>query len=195
MKIEREATTSRDVDVVKGLVAGIVGGLVASVVMNQFQKILGRMITGEERSHGAQSLQTGAPHHGAGRMLEEQGKEASDDDSAERLASTISVGLFDHELTESEKDTAGTAFHYAYGISMGAFYGAASEILPETTFGAGMAYGTLIWIGADEVVVPLLGLSKSSAEYPFSVHASAFASHLVYGLTTETVRRAVRNVM
>lgn len=187
--------SEKDSDVLKGLAAGIVGGLVASVVMNQFQKILGKMITGEERSHGAQSLQAGAPHHGAGRMLEKHGAEDADDDAAERLAQTTSVGLFDRELTESEKDTAGTALHYAYGISMGAVYGAAAEIFPATTIGAGMAYGALIWIGADEVVVPLLGLSKSADEYPPSILASAFAAHLVYGLTTELVRSEVRKIL
>lgn len=195
MKYGKQTKSHGDADVLKGLAAGVIGGLVAAVVMNQFQKTLSKLITGEERSHGAQSLQTGAPHHGAGRMLENQGKEDPDDDSAERLAQTISVGLSGHELTDREKDTAGTAFHYAFGISMGAVYGAAAEILPETTMGAGMPYGALIWIGADEVVVPLLGLSKSTDEYPLSIHASALASHLVYGLTTETVRRAVRNAM
>jgi len=182
-------------DILKGLAAGFVGGLVAAVVMNQFQKVLGRMITGEERSHGAQSLQPGAPHHGAGRMLEKHGAEDADDDSAERLAQTIAVGLFERELTKSEKDKAGTALHYAYGISMGAVYGAAAEIFPAVTSGAGMAYGALIWIGADEGVVPLLGLSKSAKEYPPSILASAFAAHLVYGLTTELIRGAARKIL
>ncbi|MGI8470040.1 MAG: DUF1440 domain-containing protein [Pyrinomonadaceae bacterium] len=195
MKKNEQAGANRDGDILKGLAAGIVGGLAASVVMNQFQKLFSNFITGEQRSHGAQSLQKGAPHRGAGRMLEKQGKENAEDDSAERLAQTVLVGVFNHELTEREKDVAGTAFHYAYGISMGAIYGAAAEISDKATMGAGLPYGVLIWLGADEGVVPLLGLSKHSGEYPFSVHAGAFASHLVYGLTTEIVRRAVRKIL
>lgn len=182
-------------DVLKGLAAGIVGGLAAAIVMNQFQKLFSAYITGEQRTHGAQSLQKGAPHRGVGKMLEKEGQEDADDDSAERLANAISVGLFDHELTDSEKDTAGTALHYAYGISMGAVYGAAAEFSDKVTVGAGLPYGALIWVGADEGVVPLLGLSKSPAEYPLSVHAGSFASHLVYGLTTEIVRNAVRKML
>jgi uncharacterized membrane protein YagU involved in acid resistance len=182
-------------DVVKGLAAGIIGGLVASAVMNQFQKLMSSKILGEVRSHGAQSLQSGAPRHGAGRMLEEHGKERPEDDAAERLANTIAVGVFDHELTEHEKDVAGTVFHYAYGTSMGAVYGAAAEILPQTTAGRGLPYGALIWVGADEGIVPLLGLSKPAAEYPLSIHASALVSHLVYGLTVEIVRNAVRKAL
>ncbi|MDQ3174852.1 MAG: hypothetical protein M3Q91_14295, partial [Acidobacteriota bacterium] len=48
-------------DVLKGLAAGVVGGLVASAVMNQFQAVLSKLLGGQERSHGAQSLQQGSP--------------------------------------------------------------------------------------------------------------------------------------
>lgn len=183
-------------DVLKGLAAGVVGGLVASVVMNGFQKFLGKLITGEEKSHGAQSLQQGLPRHGAGRMLQERGADEARDDAAERLANTISVGVLGRELTKSEKDAGGTALHYAYGISMGAVYGTAAEFAPGVVaVGAGAAYGASIWLVADEVVVPALGLSKSSGEYPLAIHAYALASHLVYGLTTEAVRRTVRSAL
>ena len=187
--------SNSDADILKGLTAGIVGGLVASVVMNQFQKLFSEYITGEQRSHGAQSLQKGAPEHGAGEMLEKNHAESEEDDAAERLAQTISVGVFEYKLTEREREISGTALHYAYGISMGAVYGAAAEISNKATYGAGMPYGFLIWLGADEGVVPLLGLSKHSGEYPLSVHAGAFSAHLVYGLTTEIVRRAVRKLL
>jgi len=182
-------------DLMKGLAAGIVGGLTASVVMNQFQKLLSKLTSSDERSHGAQSLQQGSPKRGIGRELEKRGKDEPEDDAAGRLANAISVGISGRELTEKEKEVGGTALHYAYGISMGAAYGAAAEFSSEVTVGAGMPFGALIWIGADEGVVPLLGLSKSPTEYPLSIHAYALASHLVYGLTTEAVRRTVRNIL
>ncbi len=179
----------------KGLAAGLVGGLVASVVMNGFQELLSKLLGEEERSHGAQSLQKGAPQSGIGRELQKQGRDDARDDAAMRLGNAISVGVFDHELTQGEKDTAGTALHYAYGISMAGFYGAAAELAPFVTAGAGLPYGASIWAFADEGVVPALGLSKASEEYPFLVHAYALASHLVYGLTTELVRRVVRETL
>jgi len=182
-------------DLMKGLAAGIVGGLAASVVMNQFQKLLSKMTNSDKRSHGAQSLQQGSPKRGIARELKKRGKDDANDDAAGRLANAISVGVFNRELTEREKEAGGTALHYAYGISMGAVYGAAAEVLPAVTAGAGLPYGTLIWISADEGVVPLLGLSKPPTEYPLSIHAYALASHLVYGLTTEAVRRIVRNAL
>ena len=195
MQTDGRRSERREGDVLKGLAAGVGGGLVASVVMNQFQKLLSKAITGDERSHGAQSLQQGSPQHGAARMLQEQGSDEAQDDAAMRLANAISVGVFNHELTRSEKDTAGTALHYAYGVSMGGLYGAAAELAPAVTIGAGALYGAGIWVVADEGVVPALGLSKSAGEYPLSVHAAALASHIVYGLTTEIVRRAVRNAL
>lgn len=185
----------RDGDLLKGLAAGFVGGLVASAVMNQFQKLFSEYITGEERSHGAQSLQKGAPHRGAGKIAEKHNSESENDDSAERLANVISLKILGHKPTEHEKDLGGTALHYAYGISMGALYGAAAEYSDKVTIGEGIPYGFLIWLGADEGIVPLLGLSKDSSDYPFSVHAGAFSAHLVYGFTTEIVRKAVRNLL
>ena len=185
-------TRSRGGDVGKGIVAGVIGGLVASVAMNQFQKLWQKIAEGRERSHGAQSMQQGAPRHGAGEMLRERGVDSDDDDAAERTASAIAVGVFDHELTEGGKEAAGTAVHYAFGVGTGALYGAAAELAPALTAGAGLPFGAAVWLAADEGLVPLLGLSKTPREYPLSTHAYSLASHFVYGLTTELVRRAVR---
>ncbi len=182
-------------DVWKGLAAGIVGGLVASAVMNQFQAAWSRLAEDEERSHGAQSLQQGSPQVGVGRELQAQGKDQEQDDAPERLANAISVGVFDHELTEREKDVAGTAFHYAMGATSGAVYGALAEIIPEVKTGAGLPFGAVVWLAVDEGLIPAVGLSKSPTEYPLSIHAYALASHLVYGLTTELVRRVVRDAL
>jgi putative membrane protein len=188
-------TRSRGGDVAKGIVAGVIGGLVASVAMNQFQKLWQKISEGEERSHGAQSMQQGSPRHGAGEMLRERGVDSHDDDAAERTASAVAVGVFDHELTKGEKETAGTAVHYAFGVGTAALYGAAAELAPALTAGAGLPFGAVVWLAADEGVVPLLGLSKAPTEYPLSTHAYSLASHFVYGLTTEAVRRAVRRAL
>lgn len=193
--IERRIAKSerRAEDVAKGMVAGMIGGFVASLVMNQFQQALHKLMEGEERGHGAQSAQQGAPRHGAGELLRERGVDSADDDATERTASAISVGVFDHELTESEKESAGTAVHYAFGTGTGAFYGTVAELLPEASAGLGVPFGAAVWLAADEGMVPLLGLSKSPTEYPLTTHLYSLASHFVYGLTTEVVRRAVRD--
>jgi putative membrane protein len=188
-------TRSRGGDVAKGIVAGVIGGFVASLVMNEFQQLWQKIAEGQERSHGAQSMQQGSPRHGAGEMLRERGVDSEDDDAAERTASAIAVGVFDHELTKGEKEAAGTAVHYAFGVGTAALYGAAAELAPALTAGAGLPFGAAVWLAADEGLVPLLGLSKTPTEYPLSTHAYSLASHFVYGLTTEVVRRAVRKAI
>lgn len=179
----------------KGLAAGMVGGLAAAAVMNRFQALWSRQAGGEERSHGAQSLQQGSPRQGIGLELRAEGKDEQTDDATERLANAISVKAFDRELTKREKDAAGTAFHYAMGATSGALYGAVAEMSPGATVGVGLPFGVAVWIVADEGLVPAAGLSKSPTEYPLSIHAYSLASHLVFGLTAEVVRRAVRGAL
>ena len=195
MQVNERGAVRREGDVWKGLAAGLIGGVVASAVMNRFQALVGKLTAGVERSHGAQSLQQGSPQHGIARQLQERGGDDARDDATMRLANAVSVSVSEQELTRSEKQAAGTALHYAYGISMGLVYGAAAEVAPVVTVGAGAPYGALIWLTADEGLVPALGLSKSPTEYPLSIHAYALASHLVYGWTNEMVRRAVRGAL
>ena len=177
-------------DVLKGLVVGLASGLIASWTMNQFQAAWTRIAEGTEKSHGAQSMQPSEGSEG------NQGNDtAEQDDATVETAKVISRTVFGHELQESEKEPAGAAVHYAFGTVTGGLYGAMAELSPQVTMGAGVPFGAAFWLIADEVTVPLLGLSKGPTEYPVSTHAYSLASHLVYGLTTELSRRALRQVL
>jgi putative membrane protein len=183
-------------DPLKGMIAGAAGGLVASWVMNQFQALLSRMTHGVERPHGAQSLQQGSPRHGVARELQKRGRDREADTAAVRTAVVVSDRLFGLELAEREKrEIAGAVVHYAFGVATGGLYGAIAELKPATTTGAGLPFGAAVWLIADEIIVPALGLSKSPTKYPLSTHAYSIASHLVYGLTTEIMRREVRRAL
>lgn len=179
----------------KGLVAGVAGGLVASAVMNQFQALWSKLMEGEERPHGAQSLQQGLPDHGISLELQKRGSDDPKDNAAVRTGNAVAELVFDERLTRNEKETAGALAHYAMGITSGAIYGAAAEVVPAATIGEGLPFGAAVWLIADEGVVPALGLSKPGTEYPLSIHVYAFTSHLVFGFTTEIVRRQVRRVL
>jgi hypothetical protein len=160
--------------------------------MNQFQAAWTKATEGFEKPHGAQSMQ---PSEGQ-RPLQttDTGKE-DQDDATVKAARAISEGILGHELKESEKRMAGAAVHYAFGTATGGLYGAMAEFAPELTRGAGLPFGAAFWLIADETAVPLLKLSKGPSEYPLSTHAYAFASHLVYGLTTEAVRSVLRRAI
>jgi uncharacterized membrane protein YagU involved in acid resistance len=179
-----------DQNIWKGLIAGLAGGLVAAWTMNQFQAAWTRIAEGSEKSHGAQSMQ---PSEGStGDQTEDVNEQ---DDATVETAKVISETVFAHELQESEKETAGAAVHYTFGTVTGGLYGALAEVTPQVTTGAGLPFGAAFWLIADEVAVPLLGLSKGPTEYPVSTHVYSFASHLVYGVTTEFSRRALRQVL
>ena len=149
----------------------------------------------EERPHGAQSLQQGSPEYGIGRELVERGVDDPDDNAAVRTGNAVSEFVLDHHLTKAEKETAGAVAHYAMGVTSGAIYGALAEVTPAATVAEGLPFGAAVWLIADEMVVPAAGLSRKPTDYPPSIHAYSFASHLVYGLTTELVRRAIRRAL
>lgn len=178
-------------DLWKGLAAGLAGGLVASWTMNQFQAAWSKAAEGFEKPHGAQSMQ---PSEGEAPGQAGQNKEQQDDATV-KAARAISENILGHELKESEKNTAGAAVHYAFGTATGGLYGAVAEYAPVVTTAAGLPFGVAFWVVADETAVPLLGLSKGPTNYPLSTHTYALASHLVYGLTAEITRRAVRTAL
>lgn len=165
----------------KGLAAGFVSGLVGTYLMTQAHSLLGRLTRSKELEENAQ--------HSAqrGERRSAEGKE----DATVRAASAISEGLFHHKLSQRQKKVAGPVVHYAMGAVTGAIYGAAAELAPGVTRGAGLPFGTSVWLAADEVAVPALGLSAPPREHPPSVHALALAAHLVYGVSTEMTRRLV----
>ncbi|MGQ0763832.1 MAG: DUF1440 domain-containing protein [Acidobacteriota bacterium] len=169
----------------KGLAAGLIGGLVASWTMNRFQDVWSKLAQGNQRSSRAED-----PLHERA-----EAKSELEDDTTVRTASAISEGLFDHKLTQSEKKIAGPAVHYTLGTGVGGLYGAAAEIEPKVTAGAGLPFGALFWLVVDEGAVPLLRLSKGPTAYPLSTHAYALSSHFVYGLTAEIVRRVIRRAL
>ena len=181
----------------KGLVAGLAAGLVASWTMNQFQAAWTRITAGFEKPHGAQSMQPSEgpnPNEMPDASQAQTAKEEQDDATV-KTAKAISEGIFGHKLTKEEKKPAGAAVHYAFGTATGGLYGAMAEVAPQVTVGAGIPFGAVFWAVADEAAVPLLGLAKGPTQYPLSTHAYALASHLVYGLTAELSRRAVRHVL
>lgn len=174
-------------NIYKGLIAGIVGGLVASFVMNKFQagwSAISESLTNEDGENNEEKSK-------ANKKSDEQKPEQ--EPATVKAAEMVSEEIFDRELTGREKKYAGPAVHYATGGGSAAVYGAAAEFVPEVTAGMGLPFGTAVWLTVDEGAVPLLGLSKSPLKYPPSTHIYGLVSHLVYGLTTEIVRRAVRS--
>ena len=176
--IEKYLKARDDADVIKGIVAGVAGGLLASLVMEQFQFVWNK---------ASEAIQSASE--------EEKPKGHKAEPATVKAAQSISKNVFGKRLPKSRKKLAGEAVHYAMGTASAAIYGALAEASPITTIGDGLVFGTAVWLLADEVSVPALGLSKGPTKIPLSTHFYAFVSHLVYGWTTEMVRRAVRKAL
>jgi uncharacterized membrane protein YagU involved in acid resistance len=81
------------------------------------------------------------------------------------------------------------------GAAMGGVYGALAEYCDVTKAGFGTTFGGLLFASADVFGVPAMGFGRWPTEYPVSSLASPLVSHLLYGATTELVRRTVRVIL
>jgi putative membrane protein len=175
--------SNRQPQVLKGLLAGMIGGLVASWAMNQFQAALKKTEEAWAKSaHRPQKQGQNSP-------------ESDSEDSTMKTADWIAELALNRHLTKEQKRKAGPVVHYAYGTLIGGLYGAMAEFAPAVTKGKGTAYGLGAFVAGDEIAVPKLGLSKPPQQQPAKVHVEALAAHIVYGLTTDTIRRGLRAVL
>jgi hypothetical protein len=85
--------------------------------------------------------------------------------------------------------------HYAFGAAMGGLYGAFYEISPATRQMGGAAFGTAVWTAVDETALPVPRLSVPATERPPEHDMRALAARMVFGVTTEIVRRGVRALL
>lgn len=171
---------SRETNLVKGMAAGLLGGLVGSWAMTKFQEV--------------------APADKFARLLGEKEDEGGDEEQQEpaepttvKAAEAVSTRVFGRELADFEKQWAGPMVHYSFGSSLGAIFGAAAEVRPDFTLGAGMPFGVVVWLLADEIGVAAMKLSGPPWQHRASTHIYALLSHLVFGLSAEAVRRLVRH--
>ncbi len=177
----------RKAHLASGIVAGAVGGLVASWVMNVFMEDAGPKLqrvvegkVGEEHKPNTENVHEDAP------------KEDATMKAADAVVSTVTGG---RHLSFEEKQKGGPIVHYAFGALMGGLYGALAEYSPKARAGFGTGFAGVLFAGADLVAVPALNLASSSGDQPVRSLATPFAAHLVYGVTTECVRRLVRKAL
>ena len=114
------------------------------------------------------------------------------DDATVKVASAVTRAMTGSDVPPQKQKMAGSIVHYAFGATVGAAYGAVAEVLPRVAVGLGVPFGAVVWLGAHVVVVPALGLAEPPTRRPRSAEALELGLHLLYGLTTEVVRRLVR---
>jgi putative membrane protein len=186
----------------RSMLAGAAGGLLGAWIMTEIHEIWnpqqqaakpermpGRLY---HRSHDRKQQQNGQTAHAqqsetAGAENQAEHKE----DATMKAADQIAQAATGHSLTPSEKKKAAPVVHYAFGALAGGIYGLVSEYLPSARRGFGSLFGATLFVIADEIAVPALGLAEAPTKTPLAKHLFGLASHVVYGLTTETVRKTV----
>ena len=147
--------------VVIDIAVGMAAGLDAAAVMQGFQAAAARQIDG---------LAGGEP-------------------ATAKAADCISEAVAEKSLPEKSKQRASAAVHYAVGAIIGGVYGVIAGLVPIVTVGRGLAFAVGVWALDDELTVPALGFAPRASETSAEKHAYGAASHAVFALTTDTVRR------
>lgn len=154
--------------IARGAVAGVIAGAVASFAMDRFQA-------------AASSL-----------LPSSSGKE---EPATEKAADAVATAVTGQEVPDAAKPLAGQSVHYALGIGLGVAYGIAAEFRPSITAGFGTAFGVGTATLLDEGAVPAVGLGEAPWKAPLSTTLYAYASHVVFGATSEIVRRQVAGTL
>ena len=103
--------------------------------------------------------------------------------------------LAGHELTPAQEKTATETIHWGFGALTGAAYGALAEFYPAATAKDGAGFGMALASLTHEGALPAMGLSAPPEEQTTRERTSELASHALFGVVTETVRRVVRKAL
>jgi hypothetical protein len=161
------------------MVEGAVAGLTGTWAMSEAQRLWTYAVDGRP------------PESAGGRHDARDWQERSEHQNSNELAAqAVARHALGRRLNRQELGIAAPLSHYLFGAAMGAVYGAYADRRPEARSGAG--FGATVWVAADEVAMPLLGLSRSTVHRPLEMHLQSLVAHLVYGTVTEMTRRALR---
>ena len=166
-----------------GLIVGAISGLAGTVVMTQFQKTWNKISKDIEKNKSEADAKSG---------------EEQKEDSTMKAAGKISEEI-GRPLSREGRKKAGPWVHYAFGTSVGAVFGVATEMEPASVRGinpvvVGTAYGTVVFLAAHEVAVPALKLSSNPLKEPIQDQIAEFVSHLLYGIGTALTYDGLRRL-
>ena len=161
-----------------GIIVGAIGGLAGTSAMNEAQRAWTHAVDGQ------------APESPAGKHDARDWQERSEGQNSNEIAAQfLATPIAGRPLERNELAIASTVTHYTFGAAMGALYGA--YVGRRVRHGTGIGFGLAVWLLADEIAMPLLGLSGSTLRRPLEKHLQSLAAHVVFGMTTEAARSAL----
>lgn len=100
-----------------------------------------------------------------------------------------------HHLPDDQRQIASEAIHWGFGAVVGAAYGALAEFYPAATGKDGVNFGMTLMALTHEGALPAMGLSAEPMDQTTREKSSEMTTHIIFGVVTETVRRAVRKMI
>ena len=165
---------------VNRILAGAIGGVAGTWAMSEAQRAWTHAVGGE------------APESAAGKHDARDWQERSEGQNSNEIAAQfVATHVIGRRLDRDELGVAAALMHYSFGAAVGALYGAYSG---GRRHGTGIGMGLALWLVADEIAMPLFGLSDSPPRRTLETRLQSVAAHLVYGMTTELTRRGVHHL-
>jgi hypothetical protein len=175
-----------------GALAGALGGI-AGVFAMTAQQLLFDHLRGSPVPRPVRELSQRGGRHDIARLKARARRwHLPQKDATIRAAERVSYLVRDKGIKTRQRHIAGVAVHYAFGAIAGAAYGFTAEKYPSTGVAFGLPFGAAVWLLAEELALPVTGLSDTPDKYRLRDHFNALAAHLIFGSTTEIVRRWAR---
>jgi putative membrane protein len=115
------------------------------------------------------------------------------DGGEEEPAELLAERVAGHELSDETRELAAEGIEWTLGIAAGGIYGMLAEYYPAATSKEGASFGIALEALTHEKALPALGLLRPKDDQTMRERASEMTSFTVYGITTEIVRKFVRN--
>jgi len=112
-------------------------------------------------------------------------------DSTSRIAEAIGSAALGRRLSVEEKKTGAAVVHYGVGSAAGVVYAMLVHRRSVITSLSGAFFGLGLWLIADELLTPSMGLSPKLKYYSLQAQANSLGEHLVYAVTTDFVYRCL----
>ncbi len=170
-----------------GILAGTLSGLAASWLMLRFIQGPGYRLQ--------EALKTSVDHQADAAEASQRsqtGQPTPETVTMQAAGTFASHAPHGRHLTRTEKEKAATVVHYTFGAAMGLFYGMAAEYTALPTLAKGALFGTVLWTATDLFAVPAAGYAKWPDQEPPAAHLSHWLAHLVFAISMETTRGALR---
>jgi hypothetical protein len=176
----------------KGAMAGAAAGIVAAIGMTTLQ-LLFDALNRRASCVAVRELSERGGRHDIAQLKERATKTGlRQKDATVRTANLLARKLSGHALPRTQWHRAGLTVHYIFAASTGALVGIIAERHAVSPSRGGLFFGAMLWLFAEEIALPLFGLSAMPGKYRLQDHANGFAAHLLFGYTAFETQRWIR---